>query len=137
MIAEGANGHRTRIIVAYQPSSHKLDIPSKLLTVYRKQAKFLRKTQKDKTCPRKLFRDQLISALATWRKEGYRLILFIDANDCLTSGKFVTQLQQQVDMDDLVKRQTGKDGTPTYIKGEKEGSLKKKKKNAFKVVTTI
>ena len=65
MMVEGANGHRTRIVVAYQPSSHNLNKPTRLLTVYRQQANFFLNSQKDKTCPRKLFWDHLISALAT------------------------------------------------------------------------
>ena len=122
-MVEGAYGHRTHIFVAYLPSSHNLNVASTLLTVYQQQVNYVRNTHTDKIFPRKLFRDNLISAFATWSKEGDRLIIFINSTDCLKSEKCVTQLKQHVDMDDLVNRRTGKDGFLTYIKGEKEGTL--------------
>ena len=123
VLLEGANSHRTRIVTAYQPSLHKLDTLDHMQTVYRQHANYFRTNHGDRTCPRKLFRDQLIAQLATWKEEGDKLVLFIDANDCLKSGKFVKQLRKDVGMDDLVRRRTGTDGPPTFTKGLKVGTL--------------
>ena len=123
VLLEGANSHRTRIMTAYRPSLHKLDTLDHMQTVYRQHANYFRTNHGDRTCPRKLFRDQLIAQLATWKEDGDKLVLFINANACLKSGKFVKQLRKDVGMDDLVWRRTGTDGPPTFTKGLKAGTL--------------
>ena len=49
--------------------------------------------------------------------------MFIDANDCLKFGNFVTLIRFQVDMDDLFRHRMVKDGPPTFTKGLKVGQL--------------
>ena len=103
---------------------HKVDTLEHMHTVYRQHANYFRTTHGNRKFPQKLFRDQLVSHLAKWKEEGNKLVLFIDTNDCLKSGKSVKQLRQQVGMDDLVRRRTGKDDPPTFTKGLKVGKLK-------------
>ena len=102
MLLEGANNHHTRIMVAYQPSSHKINTLEHMHTVYRQHANYFRTTHGDRTCPRKLFWNKRITQLSKWKKEGKNLALFINTNDCLKSGKLVKHLCQQAGMDDLV-----------------------------------
>ena len=81
---------------------HELDTLEHMHTVYRQHANYFRKTHGNRTCPRKLFRDQHIAQLAKCKDKGDKLILFIDANDCLKAGKFFKYLRKEVGMDDLV-----------------------------------
>jgi hypothetical protein len=72
----------TRIVCGYNPcKSHSSGgIPSR--TSYAQHRRYLINTRKDTTtCPRTLFREELIKQLMKWREEGDRLIECMDAND--------------------------------------------------------
>ena len=49
-------------------------------TTYQQNPRFYIDNQKDLTCPRKRFVNDLIKHLETWREEGTRIVLFVDAN---------------------------------------------------------
>ncbi len=73
----GANGHSTRIISAYNPCKNK---NINLGTTYQQQQRYFITKKKDLTCPIKLFWKQLITKMIEWRKEGDKLVLFMDCN---------------------------------------------------------
>ena len=84
------SGVMTRIIVAYQPSCTEA---RQFDTVYQQHRRYFRQ-RGNKQCPRRLFRDNLLAQLATWRAAGDRLILFIDANENINNGKLQRALRQ-------------------------------------------
>jgi hypothetical protein len=49
-------------------------------TSYHQQRRFFITVQKDLTCPKKKFHDNLIEQLKEWHDEGDRLIVCLDAN---------------------------------------------------------
>eukprot|EP00956_Cyclotella_meneghiniana_P012309 scaffold17488_cov39-Cyclotella_meneghiniana.AAC.2 len=65
MVFRGENGITTRIVCGYNPCYNR-----------KKQSKtsYQQAREKDLTCPRKQFRDDLIKQLVQWREEGDRLI---------------------------------------------------------------
>jgi len=83
MFAQGRDGHKVRIIVAYQPCVSKL---SQLGTVHTQHRRYLNSHGRKDETPRSAFRKDLIIALLTWRQAGERLILFMDANEDTTKG---------------------------------------------------
>ena len=50
-------------------------------TAYQQQRRYFIRTEKDKTCPRRRFREDLEKQLKLWRMEGDRLIVCMDANE--------------------------------------------------------
>jgi hypothetical protein len=41
------------------------------------------------TTPRKMFEDDFLLALRTWRSQGERLLIFGDANEHILDGKYL------------------------------------------------
>jgi hypothetical protein len=76
MTLEG-DGVRTNVICGYNPCYNKTPDNS---TTYQQHRRYFRPRNEDK-CPRTLFREHLIKKLSTWRAEGDRLIVCLDANE--------------------------------------------------------
>jgi hypothetical protein len=77
MTFEG-DGVCTQILCGYNPcGNNKLNSGMS----YQQQKRFFVTSQKDLTCPRKCFHDDLISHLLKWHKKGDRLVVCIDANE--------------------------------------------------------
>ena len=77
-------GHRTRIITAYQPVSQKNE--AKLKVVYNQHRRHF-ESKGIQGCARELFRRHLLTELKKWRKAGDRIILAMDTNDDIDTGK--------------------------------------------------
>jgi hypothetical protein len=114
----GANGHSTRIISAYNPCKNK-NINSG--TTYQQQQRYFITKKKYLTCPTKLFRKQLITNMIEWRKEGDKLILFMDHNKHITKGALGQSLADKdgLDMREAVIQHTGMHPGTTYFRGSK------------------
>ena len=74
----GADGKSTYVVSGYNPcSNRKVDSG----TTYQQHRRCLINKEKDRTCPRTHFRNDLVKQLKKWRKEGNRLIVCLDANE--------------------------------------------------------
>ena len=72
----------------------------------------------NKTCPRVLFRENLIKQLKEWKLEGESSILMIDANENMETGKLSHQLSESpLFMIDAVKSRRGRPGPVTWFRG--------------------
>ena len=67
----------TRMVVCYNPCYNKTGSKS----TYQQHRRYFAQKEKDTTCPRKRFRQDLKKQLNTWREQGERLIVCMDANE--------------------------------------------------------
>jgi hypothetical protein len=77
MITLQGKGIRTRVVCGYNPCGN-----SKLnsRTSYQQHGQFFIMQQKDLSCPRKRFRDDIVKQIEEWREEGDMIIVCMDAN---------------------------------------------------------
>ena len=76
--------------------------------------------EKDRTCPRKRFRDDLIKQLVTWRRQGDRLIVCMDANEDIYKKSIGKTLvgNKELSMGEAVGDFTGKKVGATFFRGK-------------------
>ncbi len=77
--------------------------------------------QKDLTCPRKKFHDNLIGQLKEWHNKGDRLIVCLDVNENIypkSIGRSLTDLDG-LNMSKMVGDFTGRKIGPTFVQGSK------------------
>ena len=72
------DGCKTRIVYGYNPCGNN-ELNSG--TSYQQQKRFFVTVQKDLTCPRKKFHDDLVGQLKKWQDEGDCIIVCLDANE--------------------------------------------------------
>ncbi len=98
---------RTKVVCGYNPcSSGKLNSG----TTYQQQRRYFITWEKDLTCPRKCFHDDLMRQLNKWRQEGDCLIVCMDANEDIYRkliGKLLTK-RDGLNMLEVVGNFTGK-----------------------------
>jgi hypothetical protein len=89
MLFKGRDGHKVRVVVAYQPCPSK---DTQIGTVYQQH----KREQKAEGCPDinpcTNFRNDLVTQLDHWRRAHDRLILLIDANENTLTGPMNTAL---------------------------------------------
>ena len=112
MLIQGKNNHRTRLITAYQPCRCNKKANS---AVYAQQRRYHR-LENDFRCPIFIFKNDLLQQLETWKERGERIILMIDANENLYSGKLQKGLMK-LGMRDLVRERSKTMGPATHFKG--------------------
>ena len=78
MVLQGADGIITRMVCGYNPchSTNKATRSS-----YQQQRRYFIMKEKDHTCPRTRFKNDLLAQLRKWREQGDRLIVCMDANE--------------------------------------------------------
>jgi len=112
------DGVRTRVVCGYNPCGNgKLNSG----TTYQQQRRYFISKDKDLTCPRKRFHDDLIRQLEKWRLDGDRLIVCMDANEDIykkSIGKSLTKAEG-LNMSEVVGDFTGKRIGPTFFRGSK------------------
>ncbi len=112
------DGIWTRLVCGYNPwGNAKLNSG----TSYQQHRRFLVTQQRDLTCPRKRFHDNLMIQLNKWREEGDRLVVCLDANEDIykkSIGKSLTK-QDGLNMSEVVGDFTGKKIGPTFFRGSK------------------
>ena len=76
--------------------------------------------EKDKTCPRTRFRQDLIQQHVQWRKEGDRLVVCLDANGDIYKKKLSKDLVQtsKLEMIEVVGSFTGQKVGPNFFRGK-------------------
>ncbi len=112
------DGVCTRVVCGYNPCGNgKLNSG----TTYQQQRRYLVTKEKDLTCPRKRFHDDLMRQLEKWRLEGDRFIVRMDANEDIykkSLGKSLTKIDG-LNMSEVVGDFTGKQIGPTFFRGSK------------------
>ena len=108
------NGHQTRIISAYNPCKNKAVNSG---TTYQQQRRYYITKKKDLTCPRKIFRRNLIKQIKSWWDAGDRIILFMDHNEHVTNGPLGKDLGDKngLDMREAIIQHTGASPGATFF----------------------
>ena len=118
MVLRGSDGITTRIICAYNPCVS----PKKATrSTYQQHRRYLLKTEKDRSCPRTRFRNDLVRQLELWRAAGDRLIVCMDANEDIyrkSIGKTLTS-RDGLKMTEVVGDFTGRQLGATFFRGSK------------------
>ena len=116
MTFKGSDGITTRVICGYNPCYNKKQGTG---TSYQQQRRYFITKQKDTTCPRTKFRQDLVTQLQAWRDKGDRLIVCLDANQHIYK-KCIGQALTDSDglaMVEVVSQFTGKKLGATYFRG--------------------
>ena len=106
MVFRGSGGVTTRIVCGYNPC---YNTRKESKTFYQQNRRHLITKEKDKSCPRKIFREDLVRQLKRWRDSGERLVICIDANEDIYAkiiGKALTDIEG-LDMAEVVREFTG------------------------------
>ena len=113
----GAEGFTTRIVCGYNPCGNsRLDTG----TVYAQHRRFWL-NRGCNVCPRVKFRQDLQALLSTWRENGDRLVVCLDANEDIyrkSIGKMLTD-KDGLAMKETVGEFTGSPIGATYFRGSK------------------
>jgi hypothetical protein len=118
MTFSGKEGHMTTIVVGYNPCKNP---PLHIHSSYQLHRAYLTIAKKDNTCPRKQFEQDLIHLLTTWRQEGRRLVVCLDANDhvyCSRLGRALVSTPE-LDLRESMLSHTGNELTATYFRGSR------------------
>ena len=113
----GSDGTLTRLVCGYNPCASAMKATCSL---YQQQRRHFIMREKDRTCPRKRFRDDLIKQLVTWRRQGDRLIVCMDANEDIykkSTGKTLVG-NKELSMGEAVGDFTGKKVMATFFRGK-------------------
>ena len=118
MVFQGADGLVTRVVCSYNPCYNN---KKQSRTSYQQQRRYFITKEKDTTCPRKRFRDDLVKQLEKWRADGDRLIVCMDANEDIyskTIGKTLTN-STGLRMKEAISEFTGRKLGATFFRGSK------------------
>ena len=118
MVFRGEHGVTTRIVCRYNPCYNR---KQQSRTSYQQARRYYITKEKDLTCPRKRFRDDLCNQLKQWREEGDRLIVCLDANEDIYRkelGKTLTD-SEGLNLKEVVGDFTGSQIGATYFRGSK------------------
>ena len=116
MVFRGSEGIITRIICGYNPCYNN-KTGSK--TSYQQHRRYFITKEKDRTCPRQRFRDDLVKKLQEWRDAGDRLVVCMDANEDIYNksiGKALTDTAG-LGMKEVVSTFTGQKIGATFFRG--------------------
>ncbi len=118
MTFSGRDGHLTTVVIGYNPCK-----PSKSYgqSSYQLQRAYFTMAKHDTCCPRRKFETDLVTLLVTWRQEGRRLIVCLDANDHVYTGRLAKALTStpQLDLQETMLTTTGAHLTATYFRGSR------------------
>jgi exonuclease III len=118
MTFRGANGLRTRVVCGYNPCYNN---KQESKTSYQQQRRYFITKERDLTCPRTRFREDLVALLTKWRLEGDRLVVCLDANEDIykkSIGKALTE-SEGLNMSEVLGTFTGEKLGATYFRGSK------------------
>lgn len=118
MVFRGQNGITTRVVSCYNPCYNSKTLSK---TSYQQHRRYFITKEKDTTCPRRRFRDDLVQQLLQWRSDGDRLIVCMDANEHIykkSIGRTLTDVAG-LNMREVVGTFTGKPLGATFFRGSK------------------
>jgi hypothetical protein len=116
MTFQGENGIITRILCCYNPCYNNKPYSR---TYYQQNRRYFILHEKDTTCPRKRFREDVVAQLMEWRNKGNRLVVCMDANENMymkSIGKALTDVAG-LGMREVVGDYTGTPLGATYFRG--------------------
>jgi hypothetical protein len=118
MTVTGREGHLTTILVGYNPCR---TTGTSIQSSYQLQRAYFTVAKQDHSCPRKKFQQDLIDLLTKWRKEGRRLIVCLDANDHVYTGRLGKAMVDSpgLDLKESMMHTTGIPLTATYFRGSR------------------
>ena len=90
LLLKGKNGTLVRVITSYQPNiTNSNSHPG---SVYSQQRQYFQNKNID-TCPLEMFQTELVSQIQTWMRKKNKIILLIDANEDVRSGRLSSKLE--------------------------------------------
>eukprot|EP00978_Attheya_sp_CCMP212_P036410 scaffold164929_cov59-Attheya_sp.AAC.1 len=99
ILFQGKNDHKCRVITAYQPV--KQGKQGHFSSVYAQHRRYFR-AQHEFKCPRVLFVEHMLAEIRQCQDNGEKVILLVDANECLATGKLAKGLME-LGMHDAIK----------------------------------
>ena len=118
MVFRGSDGIVTRIVCGYNPCKTQRKARR---STYQQHRRYYITKEKDKTCPRRRFHDDIVKQLTQWREQGDRLIVCMDANEHIykkSMGKSLTN-SQGLAMKEVVGSFTNEPLGATFFRGSK------------------
>lgn len=111
-----AEHHVTKVLTAYAPCRSK-SLATRL--VYQQHRRYLITHHKNRECPRKKFRQDLLRQLRQWRAAGDRVILLMDMNDNIYTSGLGQDLVDPAGLgfNEVVQTTTGEQIEATYFQG--------------------
>eukprot|EP00978_Attheya_sp_CCMP212_P038271 scaffold188048_cov66-Attheya_sp.AAC.2 len=116
ILFKGKNSHKCRVITAYQPV--KQGKQGHFSSVYAQHRRYFRKKHEFR-CPRVLFTEHLLEAIRKCQENDEKIILLMDANECLASGKLAKALTE-IGLHDAIKTRSGLPGPATFAFGQRQ-----------------
>ena len=117
MVFCGSEGDTTRIVCGYNPCYYN---PKKSRMFYQRNRRYFVTKKKDRSCPRKRFREDLVCQLKKWQDRRAHLVVCIDTNKDIYSkslGNAITGSEGPYTAD-VVEEFTGKRVGVTYYRGK-------------------
>ena len=106
--------HTTRIVVAYRTGSCK---SKGLRTVYQQQVRYMQ-LHNISGSPQQLFDKDLLQQCKRWRQSGERILLLMDANEHVLTGKFNRGISKMgLDLEEFTHKCWGQQPPHTHING--------------------
>ena len=84
--------HRTRVVHAYGVRSERSE---KIGSVYQQHVRYMQEHGIVGIRPRQLFEDDFLNQLRVWRRNGDRIILMMDANENVLTGRMCRELPKE------------------------------------------
>ena len=102
-----------RVIVTYEPYITRKAAVSATIA----QQRIYGKIKGQNMYPRKLSRHQLVQKLQSWRTDGEKVILMINASENLENGSLARMLRkEETGMQEMLQRRLDGTCSPTFIK---------------------
>lgn len=115
VILSGSQHHRTRIVQCYGVRPER---STQTGSVHQQHIRYMQEVGIDGYSPRQLFESDLLNQLRVWRAHGDRLILMMDANEHVLTGRMCRQLcSEGIDLHEITKSHVGSLCPNTYIDG--------------------
>ena len=107
MRTQGKHGHFTRVLSAYRPCKS----TATLGTVYRQQLTYW-SSKGEFACPLDLFDKHLEALLGEWKESGDHIVVGIDANKDIRTGKIQKMLTKKIHLRDAILDLHSNDSPP-------------------------
>ena len=91
-IISGCQGHRTRLVQVY---AVRPEYSEEMGSVCQQQVRYMQESDIYGVTPRQLFESDFLNQLRVWRNQGDRLIVMMDANEHVLTGRMCRQLANE------------------------------------------
>ena len=115
VILAGSQHHQTRVIQCYGVRPER---STQTGSVYQQHVRYMQETGLEGYTPRQLFEEDFLNQLRVWRMNGDRLIVMMDANEHVLSGRLCRQMTTDgINLREITKEYIGTLCPHTYIDG--------------------